>query len=58
MIRRHVVYAVTKSVFENMRRFRRLHPALGILKEEEMIKDGLSAPVHPGALRYYKEAGL
>jgi TRAP transporter TAXI family solute receptor len=53
-----VVYAVTKSVFENMRRFRRLHPALGILKDEEMIKDGLSAPLHLGAERYYKEAGL
>lgn len=53
-----VVYAVTKSVFENMRRFRRLHPALGILKDDEMIKDGLSAPLHPGAVRYYKEAGL
>ncbi|WP_306257589.1 TAXI family TRAP transporter solute-binding subunit [Pararhizobium sp. IMCC21322] len=53
-----VVYAVTKSVFENMRRFRRLHPALGNLKEEEMIKDGLSAPLHPGAIRYYKEAGF
>lgn len=53
-----VVYAVTKSVFENMRRFRRLHPALGILKDEEMIQDGLSAPLHAGAERYYKEAGL
>ena len=53
-----IVYAVTKSVFENMRRFRRLHPALGILKEGEMVKDGLSAPIHSGAQRYYDEAGL
>lgn len=53
-----VVFALTKSVFENMRRFRRLHPALGILKEGEMIKDGLSAPIHEGAQRYYSEAGL
>ena len=53
-----VVYAVTKSVFENMRRFRRLHPALGNLKEPEMIKDGLSAPLHAGAQRYYSEVGL
>jgi hypothetical protein len=23
-----------------------------------MIADGLSAPLHPGAIKYYKEAGL
>ena len=53
-----IVYVVTQAVFENMRRFRRLHPALGNLKEEEMIKDGLSAPLHDGAQRYYDEQGL
>ncbi len=52
-----VVYALVKSVFENLRRFKRLHPALGILKQEEMIKDGLSAPLHNGAIKYYKEMG-
>ncbi len=53
-----VVYHVTKSVFENMRRFKRLHPALNNLVPEQMAKDGLSAPIHPGAARYFEEAGL
>jgi TRAP transporter TAXI family solute receptor len=52
------VYEVTKSVFENFDSFRKLHPAFANLKKEEMIKDGLSAPLHDGAARYYKEAGL
>ena len=53
-----VVYQVVKAVFENFDSFKKLHPAFGVLKKEEMIKDGLSAPLHPGAARYYKEAGL
>ena len=52
------VYQVVKAVFENFDRFRRLHPAFNNLKKEEMVKDGLSAPLHEGAIRYYKEAGL
>ncbi|MGL4231041.1 MAG: TAXI family TRAP transporter solute-binding subunit [Casimicrobium sp.] len=51
------VYNVVKAVFENFDEFKRLHPALGNLKPENMVKDGLSAPVHEGALRYYKEKG-
>ncbi|MFW1678388.1 TAXI family TRAP transporter solute-binding subunit [Pontibacter sp. JAM-7] len=53
-----VVYQVVKAVFENFDDFRKLHPAFANLKKEEMIKDGLSAPLHPGAMKYYKEAGL
>ncbi|MGI9525017.1 MAG: TAXI family TRAP transporter solute-binding subunit [Hyphomicrobiaceae bacterium] len=53
-----VVYAVVASVFNKMRRFRRLHPALKILKEQEMVKDGLSAPLHDGAIKFYKEKSL
>ncbi|ELS3154396.1 TAXI family TRAP transporter solute-binding subunit [Vibrio parahaemolyticus] len=53
-----VVYNVVKAVFENFDDFRRLHPAFANLKKEEMVKDGLSAPLHPGALKYYKEVGL
>ncbi|WP_220495761.1 TAXI family TRAP transporter solute-binding subunit [Oceanospirillum sediminis] len=53
-----VVYTVVKSVFENFDTFRKLHPAFANLKKEEMVKDGLSAPLHPGAVKYYKEAGL
>ncbi|AXI40542.1 TAXI family TRAP transporter solute-binding subunit [Sulfitobacter sp. SK011] len=52
-----VVYEVVKAVFDDFDRFKRLHPAFENLKEEEMIKDGLSAPLHPGAEKYYKEKG-
>lgn len=51
------VYAVVKAVFDNFDRFKRLHPAFANLKEEEMIKNALSAPLHEGAARYYKERG-
>ncbi|MEJ8475589.1 TAXI family TRAP transporter solute-binding subunit [Roseibium algae] len=52
-----VVYTVVKGVFDNIDDFRALHPAFANLKPEEMIKDGLSAPLHPGAVKYYKERG-
>ena len=52
-----VVYAVVKAVFDNFDDFKKLHPAFANLKESEMIKDGLSAPLHPGAVKYYKERG-
>src|SRR5690606_13225560 len=52
-----VVYQLVKSVFENIDRFQRLHPAFKDLKPEDMIKVGLSAPLHEGAERYYKERG-
>lgn len=51
------VYAVVKAVFDNFDRFKRLHPAFENLKQEEMIKNALSAPLHEGAARYYKEKG-
>ncbi|MDH2998888.1 C4-dicarboxylate ABC transporter substrate-binding protein [Pasteurellaceae bacterium LFhippo2] len=51
------VYAIVKAVFDNFDRFKRLHPAFANLKEEEMIKNALSAPLHNGAVRYYKERG-
>ncbi|WP_244274554.1 TAXI family TRAP transporter solute-binding subunit [Labrenzia sp. OB1] len=52
-----VVYTVVKAVFDNFDAFKKLHPAFANLKEEEMIKDGLSAPLHPGAVKYYTERG-
>lgn len=52
-----VVYEVVKAVFDNFDRFKGLHPAFATLKEEEMIKDGNSAPLHPGAEKYFKERG-
>lgn len=53
----HVVYQVVKAVFGNFRRFKKLHPAFAHLKETDMISGGLSAPLHSGALKYYKERG-
>ena len=52
-----VVYAVTKEVFENLDEFKKLHPALSGLTREGMLQ-GLTAPIHPGAMKYYKEVGL
>jgi TRAP transporter TAXI family solute receptor len=51
------IYEVVKAVFENFDRFKGLHPAFANLKEEDMITKGISAPIHPGAERYYKERG-
>ena len=53
-----LVYLVTKAVMENFDSFKAQHPAFNFLKKEDMIKAGLSAPLHPGAIKYYKEAGL
>lgn len=52
-----VVYILTREVFENLDAFRRQHPSLAGLIKEDML-EGLSAPLHPGALKYYREAGL
>ncbi|HXV22612.1 MAG TPA: TAXI family TRAP transporter solute-binding subunit [Desulfuromonadales bacterium] len=52
-----VVYTVTKEVFENIEELRKLHPALDVLTKENMLQ-GNSAPLHPGAAKYFKEAGL
>jgi TRAP transporter TAXI family solute receptor len=52
-----VVYQVVKAVFENFDEFKKLHPALANLDPKHMAVDGLSAPLHEGALRYYKEKG-
>jgi TRAP transporter TAXI family solute receptor len=52
-----VVYALVHSVFDGLDRFKALHPAFAHLDPARMIKDGLTAPLHPGAARYYKERG-
>jgi uncharacterized protein len=54
----NTVYWVVRSVFDNFDDFKQLHPAFANLDKKEMVKDGLSAPIHPGAMKYYKEAGL
>lgn len=52
-----IVYAIVKEVFDNLDAFKKLHPAYSILTKENMLQ-GLSAPIHKGALRYYREKGL
>jgi len=52
-----VIYEVVKAVFENFDAFRKLHPAFRNLKQKEMITDSLSAPLHAGAAKYYREKG-
>ncbi|MBI1209595.1 MAG: TAXI family TRAP transporter solute-binding subunit [Azospirillum sp.] len=52
-----MVYTVVKAVFENFDDFKKLHPAFANLDPKLMIKDGLTVPLHPGAIKYYKEKG-
>ncbi|GAB6887993.1 TAXI family TRAP transporter solute-binding subunit [Desulfothermus okinawensis JCM 13304] len=52
-----IVYAITKEVFDNFEAFKKLHPAYAVLTKENMLQ-GLTAPIHRGALKYYKESGL
>ena len=52
-----IVYEVVRAVFENLDDFRKLHPAFTNLDPEQMISNGLSAPLHDGAVKYYKEQG-
>jgi len=51
------VYVITKAVFENFDEFKKLHPAFANLDAKSMVADGLSAPLHEGAARYYREKG-
>lgn len=53
-----VAYIVAKSVMANLDDFRGLHPAFANLDAKQMVNDGLSAPLHPGAVKAYKELGL
>lgn len=51
------VYQVVKTVFDNFDRFKGLHPAFANLDPQSMVTEGNSAPLHPGAAKYYKEQG-
>jgi hypothetical protein len=51
------VYALVKAVFDNFDEFKKLHPAFATLDPKAMITNGLSAPLHPGAVKFYKEKG-
>jgi TRAP transporter TAXI family solute receptor len=51
------VYQLVKATFDNFDEFKKLHPAFANLDPAKMVKDGNSAPLHPGAEKYYKEKG-
>ena len=51
------VYTVVKAILENFDTFKKLHPAYNHITKKSLL-DGLSAPLHEGAKRYFKEAGL
>jgi TRAP transporter TAXI family solute receptor len=53
-----LAYGVVKAVFENLADFRRLHPALSTLDIKDMVPSEAVMPIHPGALKYYREAAL
>jgi uncharacterized protein len=52
-----VVYNLVKAVFDNFDEFKKLHPAFATLDPKDMIKAGITAPLHPGAEKFYKEKG-
>ncbi len=52
-----VVYALVAAVFDNLDEFKRLHPLFAHLDPKSMIRNGMTAPLHPGAIKYYKEKG-
>ncbi len=51
------VYLFTKTVYENLPFLQAIHPATKAMAIENAI-GGLPAPLHPGALRYYREVGV
>jgi TRAP transporter TAXI family solute receptor len=53
-----LAYAVVGAVFDNLDSFKRQHPGLGHLQAEDLMKNGVTAPLHPGAVRYFREAGM
>ena len=53
----NVVYAMVSAVFDNFEEFKKLHPAFANVEPKNMIKNGMSAPLHPAAVKYYKEKG-
>jgi len=51
------VYQLVKATFDNFDEFKKLHPAFANIEPAKMVKDGLTAELHPGAAKYYKEKG-
>ncbi|MDX2441803.1 MAG: TAXI family TRAP transporter solute-binding subunit [Desulfobacterales bacterium] len=53
----NTVYILTKEAFENFESFKKKHPASSMIARKAML-EGLPAPVHPGAMTYYKESEM
>jgi len=51
------VYEMTKAVFESLDDLAGVHPAFGRVSKETVL-NGFGAPLHPGALKYYREIGV
>jgi len=51
------VYEMTKAVFESLEDLAGVHPAFGKMSKETIL-NGFGSPLHPGALRYYREIGV
>ena len=52
------IYQVVKAVFDNFDNFKTLHPVFGLLDASKLVHEGNTAPLHPGAIRYFKEKGM
>ncbi len=52
-----VVYQITKAIYENLPFLENIHPATGAMSLDGALA-GLPVPLHPGAVRYYEEAGV
>lgn len=53
-----LAYAAVKAILDNFDNFRRLHPVLATVRREDLVPSDAVIPIHPGALRYYRETGL
>ncbi len=51
------VYEMTKAIFESLDDLAGVHPAFGRVSKDTVL-NGFGAPLHPGALKYYREIGV
>lgn len=53
-----IAYTIVKAVLKDLDVFKRLHPALGGMEAKDMGGNGITAPLHPGAVKYFRESGI
>jgi uncharacterized protein len=51
-------YQIVKTIFNNIKYFKKAHPVFHDMTPKMMAKEGLTAPLHRGAIKFYKENGL